>query len=85
MGDGRPAPSRPSASCARSTCRRDDRLGASANGNGELVGGVLSTAGGVVILGEDSGALMAADASNGKVLWSFRPASSEGLADDLHV
>ena len=35
-------------------------------------GGVLSTAGGVVILGEDSGALMAADASNGKVLWSFQ-------------
>ena len=35
-------------------------------------GGVLSTAGGVVIFGEDSGALMAADASNGKVLWSFQ-------------
>ena len=35
-------------------------------------GGVLSTAGGVVIFGEDSGALMAADAANGKVLWSFQ-------------
>jgi alcohol dehydrogenase (cytochrome c) len=35
-------------------------------------GGVLSTAGGVVIFGEDSGALMAADASNGQVLWSFQ-------------
>jgi len=35
-------------------------------------GGVLSTAGGVVIFAEDSGALMAADASNGKPLWSFQ-------------
>ena len=35
-------------------------------------GGVLSTAGGVVIFAEDSGALMAADASNGKGLWSFQ-------------
>ena len=34
-------------------------------------GGVLSTAGGVVIFGEDSGALMAADAATGKPLWSF--------------
>ena len=35
-------------------------------------GGTLSTAGGVVIFGEDSGSLMAADASNGKPLWSFQ-------------
>jgi alcohol dehydrogenase (cytochrome c) len=35
-------------------------------------GGALSTAGGVVIFGEDSGALMAADAMNGKPLWSFQ-------------
>jgi alcohol dehydrogenase (cytochrome c) len=35
-------------------------------------GGVLSTAGGVVIFGEDSGALMAADAANGRPLWSFQ-------------
>ena len=35
-------------------------------------GGVLSTAGGVVIFGEDSGALMAADAASGKALWSFQ-------------
>jgi alcohol dehydrogenase (cytochrome c) len=34
-------------------------------------GGVLSTAGGVVIFGEDNGALMAADARDGKPLWSF--------------
>jgi alcohol dehydrogenase (cytochrome c) len=34
-------------------------------------GGVLSTAGGVVIFGEDSGALMAADAKDGRPLWSF--------------
>jgi alcohol dehydrogenase (cytochrome c) len=35
-------------------------------------GGVLSTAGGIVIFGEDGGALMAADAMNGKMLWSFQ-------------
>jgi alcohol dehydrogenase (cytochrome c) len=35
-------------------------------------GGVLSTAGGIVIFGEDSGALLAADASSGKPLWSFQ-------------
>lgn len=34
-------------------------------------GGVLSTAGGIVMFGEDGGSLMAADASNGKPLWSF--------------
>jgi alcohol dehydrogenase (cytochrome c) len=38
----------------------------------ESWGGALSTAGGVVIFGEDSGALMAADAANGKPLWSFQ-------------
>ena len=35
-------------------------------------GGVLTTASGVVIFGEDSGALMAADAATGKALWSFQ-------------
>ncbi|MEX2016773.1 MAG: PQQ-binding-like beta-propeller repeat protein, partial [Candidatus Hydrogenedentales bacterium] len=35
-------------------------------------GGVLSTASGIVIYGDDSGALAAADATNGKLLWSFR-------------
>jgi alcohol dehydrogenase (cytochrome c) len=35
-------------------------------------GGVLSTGGGLVIFGEDSGALMAADAATGKPLWSFQ-------------
>jgi alcohol dehydrogenase (cytochrome c) len=35
-------------------------------------GGTLSTAGGLVIFGEDSGSLMAADAANGKTLWSFQ-------------
>jgi alcohol dehydrogenase (cytochrome c) len=34
-------------------------------------GGVISTAGGVVFFGEDSGAFMAADAVTGKPLWSF--------------
>jgi len=35
-------------------------------------GGVLSTAGGVVIFGDDNGSLSAADAANGKPLWSFQ-------------
>ena len=35
-------------------------------------GGTLSTAGGIVIFGEDSGALMAADAATGTPLWSFQ-------------
>ena len=35
-------------------------------------GGTLSTAGGIVFFGEDSGALMAADAATGKPLWSFQ-------------
>ena len=34
-------------------------------------GGVLGTAGGVVFFGEDSGALMAADAASGAALWRF--------------
>ena len=34
-------------------------------------GGVLSTAGGVVFFGDDSGAFTAVDANNGAVLWSF--------------
>jgi alcohol dehydrogenase (cytochrome c) len=33
--------------------------------------GVLSTASGVVLFGENSGTFMAADATNGKVLWQF--------------
>ncbi|MSU64663.1 MAG: c-type cytochrome [Opitutus sp.] len=41
-------------------------------GGVESWGGVISTAGGVVIFGEDSGALMAADAATGKALWSFQ-------------
>ena len=35
-------------------------------------GGALSTAGGIVIFGEDSGALAAADAATGKPLWRYQ-------------
>jgi alcohol dehydrogenase (cytochrome c) len=41
-------------------------------GNGFSWGGTLTTAGGIVIFGEDSGALVAADAKTGKPLWSFQ-------------
>ena len=49
-------------------------------------GGVLSTAGGIVIFGEDSGSLMAADAANGKPLVELPDEPElEGIADDLRV
>jgi alcohol dehydrogenase (cytochrome c) len=41
-------------------------------GHASSWGGALATAGGLVIFGEDSGALMAVDASSGKVLWQFQ-------------
>jgi alcohol dehydrogenase (cytochrome c) len=41
-------------------------------GPAESWGGTLSTATGLVIFGEEGGALMAADAVTGKPLWSFR-------------
>ena len=41
-------------------------------GNVDSWGGVLATAGDVVIFGDDSGALAAADARTGKALWSFQ-------------
>jgi alcohol dehydrogenase (cytochrome c) len=40
-------------------------------GSAESWGGVLATAGGVVFLGDDSGALAAVDAKNGSPLWHF--------------
>jgi alcohol dehydrogenase (cytochrome c) len=41
-------------------------------GPAESWGGTLSTATGLVIFGEEGGALMAADATTGKPLWSFQ-------------
>ena len=41
-------------------------------GPGDSWGGTLSTATGLVFVGEDSGALMAVDAVTGAPLWSFR-------------
>ncbi len=41
-------------------------------GPGLSWGGTLSTAGGIVIFGDESGALAAADAISGKPLWSFQ-------------
>jgi alcohol dehydrogenase (cytochrome c) len=40
-------------------------------GRADSWGGTLSTATGLVIFGEDSGALAAADAATGQVLWTF--------------
>jgi len=37
-----------------------------------MIGGILSTAGGVVFTGEGNGWFRAYDAKNGKVLWSFQ-------------
>jgi len=41
------------------------------NGNGDAWSGALSTAGGLVFYGDDSGELTAVDAANGKKLWAF--------------
>jgi len=41
-------------------------------GAGNSWGGTLSIAGGVVFFGEESGALMAVDAVDGRALWSFQ-------------
>ena len=41
-------------------------------GPGNSWGGTLSTAGGLVFFGDDSGAFAAADAKTGKPLWSFQ-------------
>jgi len=45
-------------------------------GSGESRSGTLATAGGLLFFGEDSGAAMAADSSNGKVLWHFQTSQS---------
>ena len=45
-------------------------------GEADSWGGVLSTAGGIVMYGADDGAFAAADARTGKLLWSF-PTSQE--------
>ncbi len=44
-------------------------------------GGVLSTAGGVVFFGEDSGAFAAVDARTGKALWQIQTNASSELGD----
>jgi alcohol dehydrogenase (cytochrome c) len=41
-------------------------------GSAQSWGGTLTTASGLVIVGEDGGALLAVDAQNGKPLWSFQ-------------
>lgn len=45
-------------------------------GSGESRSGTLATASGLVFFGEDSGSFMAADSSNGKVLWHFQTSQS---------
>jgi alcohol dehydrogenase (cytochrome c) len=45
-------------------------------GSGESRSGTLVTASGLVFFGEDSGALMVADSSNGRPLWHFQTSQS---------
>ena len=55
-------------------------------GPAESWGGTLATSTGLVIFGEEGGALMAADAVTGKPLWSFPTNQTvEGVADDVPV
>ncbi len=50
-------------------------------GSADSWGGVLSTAGGVIFFGEDSGAFGAADARTGKDLWHVQTNASAELGD----
>ena len=50
-------------------------------GKADSWGGVLSTAGGVVFFGEDSGAFAAADAKTGKELWHVQANDSVRQGD----
>jgi alcohol dehydrogenase (cytochrome c) len=73
-GSFRPAPDEPAQRVLRAF---DIRTGKPAwevpqSGAVNSWGGVLSTAGGLVFFGDDSGALAAADARTGKRLWSFQ-------------
>ncbi len=45
-------------------------------GGSILASGLMGTAGGLVFYGDDSGAFVAADASNGKLLWHFNTSQS---------
>ena len=45
-------------------------------GSGESRSGTLATAGGLIFFGEESGAVMAVDSSNGKILWHFQTSQS---------
>ena len=55
-------------------------------GRASTWGGTLATAGGLVFFGDDSGALSAVDAADGKRLWQFRRERGvEGVADDLRL
>ena len=68
---------RPGRDAAEGSARDQHRdpqhcLGASANRAGQFLGGALATASGLVFFGEDSGALMAVDATNGKPLRQFQ-------------
>ena len=50
-------------------------------GTADSWGGVLSTAGGVIFFGEDSGVFAAADAKTGKDLWGVQTNASAELGD----
>jgi gluconolactonase len=45
-------------------------------GGGILASGLMATAGGLIFYGDGSGAFVAADASNGKLLWHFNTGQS---------
>jgi alcohol dehydrogenase (cytochrome c) len=51
---------------------RRDQMGTRSTGPCSVLGGTLATSTGLVFFGEESGALMAADAVTGKPLWSFQ-------------
>ena len=55
---------------------RQNRVGDPGIGGGILGGGIMATAGGLLFYGDASGAFIAADAANGKLLWHFNAGQS---------
>ncbi len=73
-GDTRDVPGEPGRKFLRAIDLRTGKIAweVPQTGAAQSWGGVLSTAGGLVFFGEDSGAFAAADAKTGKLLWHFQ-------------
>ena len=50
-----------------------------------MIGGILSTAGGLVFTGEGNGWFRAYDAKNGKILWSFQAGAGVNAPPSTYI